>query len=71
MFEILCVEDDSDDAHAVARGFCDRAEALRTAGDWIKNRFPSSRYDNYHKCWRLIDNGRSFRVFVEQALKAA
>jgi hypothetical protein len=63
MFEILCVEDDSDNAHAVEKGFCDRAEAFRTACDWI---FPASMYDDYHKCWWLSDNGRSFRVFVNR-----
>jgi hypothetical protein len=67
MFQIVCIEHDSDRAMTMAAGFRHRNEARRTVSDWIDRRFLDAAYDHSLECWWLVDDGRTYRIAVEPA----
>jgi hypothetical protein len=50
----------------IAAGFIRRDEACQTVEDWIGCRFVDAAYDHNLECWWLLDEGRAYRVAVEQ-----
>jgi hypothetical protein len=66
MYRIVCIEDGGDHVLIVATGFSRRDEACQTVKDWIGRRFVDAAYDHNLDCWWLLDEGRAYRVAVEQ-----
>jgi hypothetical protein len=67
MFQIVCIEHDSDRAMTMAAGFRHQKEARRTVEDWIDRQLLDAAYDHSLECWWLLDDGRAYRIAVEQA----
>jgi hypothetical protein len=71
MFQIVCIEQSTKRPSTIATGFRYEIEARRTVKDWIDRRFVDAAYDYSKECWWLIDDGRAYRIIVENAFSHA
>jgi hypothetical protein len=67
MYQIVCVDGETNRHSTVASGFCDEAGAWQTAQDWISSRFADAAYDHSRDCWWLLNSRREiYRIVIHE-----